>query len=96
MTDFIKADIFFFVTTVAVVCVSAVVVVVLVYVVKILKDIFKIAEKAKSESDNIIADLRELRGAIREEGAKLKAISEILTTFAPKKKKTKSTSVNSN
>ena len=89
MTDFIKADIFFFVTTVAVVCVSAVVIVVLIYVVKILKDIFKIAEKAKSESDNIIADLRELRASIREEGAKLKSISEILTTFAPKKRSEK-------
>ena len=87
MDSLIKADIFFFVTTVAVVCVSAVVVVTLIYLTKILKEVLKISKKAKAETENIIADVRELRGAIREEGAKLKSISEILTTFAPKKKK---------
>lgn len=89
METLLKADVFFFVTTVAVVCVSAAIVVIAVYLTRILKQVFKISEKAKSEADNIVADVRELRTAIREEGSKLKSISELLTRFAPRKKKAK-------
>jgi len=87
MESLIKADIFFFVTTIAIVCVSAVTIIVLIFVTRILKEVLKISEKAKSEADNIIADVRDLRSAIREEGTKLKFISEILTQFVPKPKK---------
>ena len=84
MTSIMKADIFFFVTTVAVVCVSAAVIVIAVYLARILKRMFIISEKAMEEMNNIVADIRELRGAIREEGTKLKSISEVLMRFAPK------------
>jgi hypothetical protein len=87
MDSFIKADIFFFITTIAIVCVSAVFIIVMFYVVKILKEVLEISKKAKNEADNVVADVRDLRMAIREEGTKLKFISEILTQFVPKPKK---------
>lgn len=89
MESFIKADIFFFVTTIAVVCVSAAIIVISVRLSRILKQVLKISEKAREEADHIVRDVRELRGAIREEGAKLKSISEVLTQFAPRKKNLK-------
>ena len=85
-----KADVFFFVTTIAIVCVSAVFIIIMFYVVKILKEVLEISKKAKGEADNIVADVRDLRSAIREEGSKLKFISELLTQFVPKPKKARS------
>ncbi len=87
MESLIKADIFFFVTTIAIACVSTVLIVISVYIVKILREVFKIAEKAKMETDNIVSDIRDLRETIREEGSKLKSISDLLTRFVPQSKK---------
>ncbi len=86
MESLIKADIFFFVTTIAVVCLSAACIVISVYLVKILRQIHEISDKVKSETNNIVGDIRDLRAAVREEGSKLKLISELLTQFMPKKK----------
>jgi len=55
--------------------------------VRILKEVLAISEKAKTEIESVIVDVRDLRSAIREEGSKLKSISEMLTRFSPKKRK---------
>ena len=66
------------------------IIVISVYVVRILRDIRNISEKARLETDFIIADIRELRNAIKEEGVKLKSISEMLMHFIPVKNKSRS------
>ncbi len=60
-----KADIFFFVTTIAVIFVSVALVVVLVYLIKILRDALYVSHKVKTESDEIIKDVEVFRGEIK-------------------------------
>lgn len=61
MTEFMKADIFFFVTTIAVALVSVLLVVGLVYVIRILNTTKKIIEMVKEESHEVIDDIKEFR-----------------------------------
>ncbi len=68
MDTLIHADIFFFITTVAVISLTIVVVIALVYIVLILKDIRYISGKVRKESDVIIDDVHELRANVRAQG----------------------------
>ena len=68
METLVKADIFFFVTTIVVVIVALGLVVAIYYVIKILKNMKYISEKIKNESDNIIEDITAFRGRVKEEG----------------------------
>jgi len=86
MDTLMKADIFFFITAIAVVLVTIVFIVVLVYVAKILKDIKYITKKAKSEADLIAEDLSELRHNVKEKGAKLKYFFDFFNNLHKKKK----------
>ena len=52
MDDFYKQDVFFFITTIAVVLITVFSIVILAYVVKILHDVKYISKKAKTESDS--------------------------------------------
>lgn len=75
MSEFLKMDIFFFVTTVAVVIVGALVGVALYYVIRILRNVEHVSERVAEESDNIRSDLQELRSNLRKEGAKWRHIA---------------------
>ncbi len=87
MNDFLKQDIFFFVTTIAVVLISIVFLVVLVYLAKILKDIKYISKKAKTEADLITEDLSELRQNIKEKGMAAKHFFSFFSNLYKKHKK---------
>lgn len=71
MDTLIHADIFFFVTTIAVVVVAAVFTIALIYLVKILGDVKKITEQVHEETVLFREDLRDLRHDIKKEGFKL-------------------------
>ena len=72
MTDFLKQDIFFFVTTLAVVFLTILISVLIIYIIKISQDVKYISNKAKSEADLISQDLSDLRQNVKDKGAKLK------------------------
>lgn len=76
METLLKADIFFFVTTVAVLALAALAAAVLVYVIKILRDAKYMSERIRGETDELINDFRALRGKIREEGMKWAHLAE--------------------
>ena len=59
------ADIFFFVTTIAVVFISILAVIALYYAIRILKDIDEVSKKAKVEANEIIDDMHVLRSKIK-------------------------------
>ena len=61
MTDFMKQDIFFFVTTIAVVILTLLLAILIVYIIKITKDVKYISQKAKTEADLLSQDLSDLR-----------------------------------
>jgi len=67
MQTLIHADIFFFVTTIAVVLVTLAVVIVLVYIAFILKDIRELSRTIKKEGEEIIEDVRTFRQEVKEE-----------------------------
>jgi len=69
-------DVFFVVTTVAVVILGVLVGVVLFYVIRILRNVEHVSERVAEESDNIQSDLRELRSNVRKEGAKMKHFAD--------------------
>lgn len=78
MDSFIKADIFFFITTIAVALVSLVFTVALFYIIGILKDIKYISRKAKEEADLLSADIDDLREHVRDRGATMASTFDFL------------------
>jgi hypothetical protein len=75
MDTLIHADIFFFITSLAVIVLGVVLLVALVYVTAILRDVKHITAKVRAETDLITADIVDLRESLRKEGF---ALSKIL------------------
>ena len=73
MTDFLKMDIFFFVTTVVVLAVGVISVYILWRIGRVMKYIEHISEKASEESDDIREDLKEMHKDIRRGEGQLKS-----------------------
>ena len=72
MDDILKADIFFFITTIATIILSVFLAVVFFYTIRILKDIKHISSITKKESNIISEELSELRESIKSKGTKVK------------------------
>lgn len=87
MNDFLKMDIFFFVTTVAVVPFAILGAIVLWRVSRVLKNIEHISEQVALESDNIRFDLAEVRGDIRRGKGKLKSLFSLFSKTAKRASK---------
>ncbi len=71
MNTLIHADIFFFVTTIAVVVVAIALTVALIYLAKVLSDIKDITRQAKEETALFREDIAGLRSDVRREGFRL-------------------------
>ncbi len=72
MNTLIHADIFFFVTTIAVVVVGAALTVLMVYLVKVFRNMRDITDAIKEEAVLLRKDIGDLRGEIRARGARAK------------------------
>lgn len=83
----IHADIFFFISTIALVLISIGIVIVLVYIIKILRNVGEVTDRIKTESGEIVADLRKLRASLRDEGMKWKHVADLVRTFFMRKGK---------
>lgn len=86
MTDFLKQDIFFFVTTVAVGVIVILLSILLVYAIRFVRTASYVMDKIKSETDIITSELAELRANIRKEGVKLKHFAKFAGAFTKKRK----------
>ncbi|MDB5204871.1 MAG: hypothetical protein JWP09_899 [Candidatus Taylorbacteria bacterium] len=78
MENIAKSDMFFFVTTIAVIIVTLVLVVALAYVIRIASDIKYIAKRAKQETDEIADDLKNARETLKSKG---KTIATIISSL---------------
>lgn len=85
MSEFLKMDIFFFVTTIVTIIVGVFIVVALYYLVRILRSVDHLAQNVSTESDNIREDLILLRTKLREEGTKIKHFSDFFAGIARRK-----------
>jgi len=69
MATLIHADIFFFVTTIAVVVVAILFVAIIIYVLAILNDLHYISGVVRKETNLLAEDLEDIRERVKREGA---------------------------
>ena len=90
MNALVQADIFFFVTTAAIMVLTIVIVIALVFFIQILRDVRHVSKRAREESDRFLTDMEDLRRFLKKEGKRaidLKGVLEsIIGTFFPKRK----------
>ncbi len=86
MDTLIHADIFFFVTTIAVVIVAIALTVALIYLATVLSDIGEIARQVKEETILFREDIGELRGDIKKEGFRIEHLMVFLGNLFKKTK----------
>lgn len=85
MDSLLKSDIFFIVTTVAVVVVGTLIAIVLVYLARILSDVKKLSVKIRQEGEHMVEDIEGLRENIKKNTIKL---SDILSFGFSRKEST--------
>lgn len=85
MEEVLQANIFFFITSVAVVVFTILVCVAIYYVIRILRTVGKIVERVDSGSETIAEDISQLRSYIAEGSL----ISQIVGLFIKTKKKSR-------
>lgn len=68
MQEFIKADIFFFITSIAVVLVTVGVIIALYYIVRILRNVKDVTERVDEGSKILAEDFSELRSDLKAKG----------------------------
>ena len=86
MDTLIHADIFFFITTIAVVVITLLFIVVLIYLIKLLKQIKDIAEQVREETILFREDIHGLRDNVKREGFKIKNLLSFFQGFAQKRR----------
>ncbi len=96
MNEFLKMDIFFFVTTLVVVLFGVFSLIALYYVIKILKSVDHVAENVSAESDNLREDIIILRSKIRDEGMKIKHFMDFFGGMASRSRTKKKTTKEGN
>lgn len=74
METLIKADIFFFITSIFVVFLAVGFGVALMYIIPILRDMRHLSALAREKGDEFADDLDDLRTAVKEEGMKARSI----------------------
>lgn len=90
MDEFLKMDIFFFVTTIAIIVVALFLAYVLWRFHRILKHIEYISEQVAMESDIVRQDIAEMRSGIRSSKGHLKSLLGFLGKFGKKRTTKKS------
>jgi uncharacterized protein YoxC len=89
MSDLLQADIFFFITTIAVILSAVLFAVLLVYLIKFLRDAKEISHRVKKEIVGLADDLTDLRENLREHGSKLSDLAQAVSSFGRGKKSTR-------
>jgi len=81
-----KSEIFFFITSIAVVILTMLLGVAIAYLIRILRNVDDISTKAKDEAGLIKEDIAELRQNIKTEGAKVKHFTNFFNNLKGRKK----------
>ena len=78
MESIYKADIFFFITAVAVIFITALLVVAFLYIIKILRTLSNISEMIREEGELFRGDIQEFRKGIHQRGMRLKYLLDFV------------------
>ncbi|MEK7510424.1 MAG: hypothetical protein AAB567_02630 [Patescibacteria group bacterium] len=84
MDILLQADIFFFVSTIAVIAIAIFLVAMCMYVLKILGDIRYIIGRLRKEGDFIIEDIEGLREFLKKEGKKVTPLGQFISLIVSK------------
>jgi len=87
MDEFLKMDIFFFVTTITVVVVGVLMAFVLWRLERVLRNVEHISEQVAAESDNVRLDLAEMRADVRRGKGKLLSLFGFVNKTAKRTRK---------
>jgi Skp family chaperone for outer membrane proteins len=90
MEQILKANIFFFITSVAVMVLSVIAAVFLIYIIRILRDVKDISGRIRSESAMLAEDIAALRANVRNKGMKLRHIIGLIQNIRERTKRTRS------
>ncbi len=89
MDPLIHADIFFFISTIALVIITIGLSIAMVYLIKILRTVSQVTEKLKDESEELIKDVKALRGSIKTQGFRLLYVKDFIQMIFGKRKSKK-------
>ncbi|KND47284.1 MAG: hypothetical protein AB199_02555 [Parcubacteria bacterium C7867-004] len=89
MDDFLKMDIFFGVTTVAVVLITVLLSLVLIRVLRLLSVVERVTLLVEEEGEQIRDDIRNVRAKVKEEGVRVGQMLGLLGSFAKPKPRTR-------
>lgn len=89
MNEFLKMDVFFVVTTLAVIVLTVFATLIFIRVLRILKNIEGISLMVEEEGQKLRADIDEVRVRIREEGLRAKHLFDFLSFGKPKARRPK-------
>lgn len=85
MSEVVHADIFFFITGIAVIVISAILVVVLFHTIKVLKGIRRITDRIEAETEAIADDIQNVRTFI----AHIGVLPQLIASLMGRKESTK-------
>lgn len=85
VTELMHADVFFFITAIAVIVLSVGAAVVLYYVIGIVRDVRAITEKVRTASDGLERDFEDLRATLKKQGVRTRTVIELLLSFLMRK-----------
>lgn len=81
MNEILHANIFFFISSIAIIFISLLVLIILFYAARIMRDVSDVVRKINKASADIEKDFQELRHEIRNEGVKVRSIVDIALGF---------------
>lgn len=81
MQSLVHADIFFFISTIALAVLGSFVAIGLYFLIGILRDVKEITARVNKASEHIENDLNSLRSSLRAEGSKVKGIADLLLGY---------------
>jgi uncharacterized protein YpmB len=81
METLAKSDIFFFITSIAVVILTVLLSIALVYAIKILREAKKLTAEAKIQGEALLADIDDARRYLKREGMRLGSLAGLAGRF---------------
>ena len=81
MDSIVKSEIFFFISSIAVIVLSVGAAAVLVYAIRVLRDVDHVAKLVRDESDLIAKDVSQLRESAEKEGVKISRLARLFRKY---------------
>jgi uncharacterized protein YoxC len=82
-----KSEVFFFITTIAIVVMTIALLVAIIYIIIFLRDLTHVSKRVRKESDEILDDVSELRADLKRDGFRMKKLTSFFKGVFKKRRK---------